>query len=192
MPVLSPNSPASDPIGPRIESCEPRLQFSTLPSGFNETILATGLTSPTGIDVAPDGRVFLNDQSGHVRIIQKNKLLSTPFADFSAKVDSSNERGMMGLTLDPQFSGARPYVYVFYTLHGSTSHNRVSRLTVDPANPNRMLAGPDRPRPSTRPSAVSRRARQREPPPSIPRNKSDVMASTCSGELAIQSPSPSA
>ena len=144
MPVLSPNSPASDRIGPRIESCEPRLQFSTLPSGFNETILATGLTSPTGIDVAPDGRVFLNDQSGHVRIIQKNKLLSTPFADFGAKVDSSNERGMMGLTLDPQFGGARPYVYVFYTLHGSTSHNRVSRLTVDPANPNRMLAGSEK------------------------------------------------
>jgi glucose/arabinose dehydrogenase len=123
-----------------IEPFEPRQLLTTLPSGFHETVVAAGLTSPTAIDVAPDGRVFLTDQSGHVRIIAKDTLVATPFADLSAQVDGSNERGMMGLALDPDF-GNNPYVYVFYTANTPISHNRISRLTVDPNNPNQLLPG---------------------------------------------------
>src|SRR5688572_16777237 len=39
-----------------------------------------------------------------------------------------------------------------------------------------MEAGPERPLPRTRPSAVSSRARQRVPPPSTPRNRGSLIA----------------
>jgi glucose/arabinose dehydrogenase len=122
-----------------IESVEPRTLFATVPAGFTTTVLASGLTSPTAIDVAPDGRAFFSDQSGHIRIIAKNTLVAAPFADLSAQVDSTSERGLMGLVLDPNFS-SNGYLYIFYTVNGATSHNRVSRLTVDPADPFKMLA----------------------------------------------------
>lgn len=123
-----------------IEPVEPRTMLASVPAGFNTTVLASGLTSPTAIDVAQDGRVFMTDQSGHIRVIVKNQLLATPFADLSAQTDSTSERGLMGLVLDPNFS-SDGYLYIFYTVKGATSHNRVSRLTVNPANPYQMLAG---------------------------------------------------
>jgi glucose/arabinose dehydrogenase len=95
-----------------IESVEPRTMLASVPAGFNTTVLASGLTSPTAIDVAHDGRVFMTDQSGHVRVIVKNQLLATPFADLSAQTDSSSERGLMGLVLDPNFSSTG-FLYIF-------------------------------------------------------------------------------
>ncbi len=101
---------------------------STLPAGFTESQLATGL-DPTGLEVAPDGRVFITEKNGKIRIIKNGALLAVPF--LSLTVDNFNERGLMSLIFDPNFAG-NGYVYVYYTVPGTGSvpvHNRVSRFT---------------------------------------------------------------
>ncbi len=103
-------------------------QASTLPAGFTESQLATGL-DPTGLEVAPDGRVFITEKNGKVRIIRNGALLAVPFLTLT--VDNFNERGLMSLIFDPNFAG-NGYVYVYYTVPATGSvpvHNRVSRFT---------------------------------------------------------------
>ena len=48
---------------------------ATLPPGFTESSIATGLSSPTAMQVAPDGRLFVCEQSGALRIIKDGTLL---------------------------------------------------------------------------------------------------------------------
>src|SRR3954469_11128661 len=91
-------------VYPTAERCESRLLLASVPTGFTETQLAAGLTSPTALDIAPDGRVVFADQSGHVRVIENNQLQTTPFADLSSQTDGSGERGMLGIALDPDFT----------------------------------------------------------------------------------------
>src|SRR4029453_12134449 len=92
---------------------------STVPSGLLDSSVATGLTSPTSLTLAPDGRIFLTEQIGKVRIVKNEALLSTPFLDLSAETQGDQERGMMGLTLDPNFA-TNGYVYIYYTPHTPT------------------------------------------------------------------------
>jgi glucose/arabinose dehydrogenase len=99
---------------------------ATLPTGFTETMIASGLTSPTAMDFAPDGRLFICLQGGQLRVIKNGSLLATPFVTLT--VDSAGERGLLGVTFDPNFS-TNNFVYVYYTVPGSLAHNRVSRFT---------------------------------------------------------------
>src|SRR5215813_314318 len=108
---------------------------ATLPPGFTETQVAFGLSSPTSMVVAPDGRLFVCEEGGAIRVIKNNALLSTPFA--TVNTDPSQERGLLGITVDPNFS-ANGFVYVFYTTVVPGIHTRISRLT---ANGDVALAG---------------------------------------------------
>ncbi len=103
----------------------PATRAATLPSGFSETLVANGLSSPTAMAFAPDGRLFVCQQGGQLRVIKNGVLLATPF--LSLAVDSQGERGLLGVTFDPDFS-ANGYVYVYYTINASPRHNRVSRF----------------------------------------------------------------
>jgi glucose/arabinose dehydrogenase len=78
------------------------------------------------MEFAPDGRLFVAQQDGNLRVIQDGTLLDTPFLSLS--VDSAGERGLLGVAFDPDFA-ANQYVYVYYTVPGSPAHNRVSRFT---------------------------------------------------------------
>jgi glucose/arabinose dehydrogenase len=111
--------------------------FSTT-SGFTSTAIVSGLTSPITMDIADDGRVFVAFQNGVIRVIQNDQMLPTPFATLAC--DGSGERGLQGLELDPNFE-TNGYMYVYYTASQPSSHNRVSRLKVDPTNPNVMMPG---------------------------------------------------
>ena len=71
------------------------------PSGFTETVVATGLSEPTAMAEAPDGRIFVCEQGGTLRVIQDGQLLATPFV--SLNVDSTGERGLLGVAFDPNF-----------------------------------------------------------------------------------------
>src|SRR5688572_3157111 len=109
-----------------IEPLEARALLASVPSGFTDAHVAGGLSSPTAMAVAPDGRIFVAQQGGQVRVIKNNQLLSTPFATLT--VNSQNERGLGGIVLDPQFA-TNGYVYVYYTATSPILHNRVARLT---------------------------------------------------------------
>ncbi|MGB9155899.1 MAG: PQQ-dependent sugar dehydrogenase, partial [Chthoniobacterales bacterium] len=78
------------------------------------------------MEFAPDGRLFVCLQTGQVRVIKNGSLLATPFLSLS--VDSSGERGLIGIAFDPNFTNNH-YVYVYYTVPTSPIHNRVSRFT---------------------------------------------------------------
>ena len=99
---------------------------ATLPAGFAETPVAGGLASPTAMAFAPDGRLFVCEQGGKLRVVKNGALLATPFLTVST--DSSGERGLLGVAFDPNFS-ANHFVYIYYTVLASPIHNRVSRFT---------------------------------------------------------------
>ena len=103
-------------------------QAATLPAGFTETRVATGLSNPTAMAFAPDGRLFVCLQGGQLRVIKNGALLPTPF--LSVTVNSSGERGLLGVAFDPQFS-VNGFVYVYYTATTPAIHNRVSRFTAN-------------------------------------------------------------
>ena len=74
---------------------------ATVATGFAETQIATGL-DPTSMAFAPDGRLFVLEKLGRVRIVSNQTLLSAPFLDISSAVDNFNERGLMG-NFRPEF-----------------------------------------------------------------------------------------
>ena len=111
----------------------------TLPAGFSDSVVTTLVTSPTDIEFAPDGRLFVAEQAGRVLIVQPDGSVLV-FLDISAKVDSTGERGLSSIAFDPNFASNR-YVYLDYTKEATanaTAHNRVVRVT---ANGNRAVAG---------------------------------------------------
>lgn len=101
---------------------------ATLPAGFQETPVATGLPNPTSMTLAPDGRIFVTLQGGSLRVIKDGSLLPQPFLTVS--VSAVGERGLLGVTFDPDFA-TNQYVYVYYTATTPTIHNRVSRFTAN-------------------------------------------------------------
>src|SRR5262245_14032769 len=104
------------------------LAAATLPPGFSETLVASGMPDPTAIAIAPDGRIFVCQQAGQLRVIRDGVLLSTPFVTLS--VSSVGERGLLGVAFDPDFATSQ-YVYVYYTTAAAPIHNRVSRFTAN-------------------------------------------------------------
>jgi glucose/arabinose dehydrogenase len=111
---------------------------ATLPTGFAETRVATGLASPTAMAFAPDGRLFVCEQGGRLRVIKNGALLTQPFLTVS--VNASGERGLLGVAFDPNFA-SNGFVYVYYTTAASPIHNRVSRFTASASNPDVVAAG---------------------------------------------------
>src|SRR4051794_6435252 len=140
--MRSPSSVSSRPFRPcPFERLEPRVLFASIAvAGFTDEQVVTGLSNPTAMEFAPDGRLFVTQQGGAIRVIKNGVLLPTPFASFT--VDSSGERGLLGIAFDPNFA-TNGFVYVYNTVPaptGGAAHNRVTRLTADPANPDVALA----------------------------------------------------
>jgi len=111
---------------------------ATLPPGFTETSI-NGLSNPTAMEIAPDGRIFVCEQSGTLRVIKNGVLLSTPFLTLT--VDPNGERGLLGVAFDPNFA-ANNFLYVYYTVTSTPRHNRVSRFT---ANGDVVVPGSEQP-----------------------------------------------
>jgi glucose/arabinose dehydrogenase len=88
---------------------------TTVPSGFQETVAISGLDNPTTLRFASDGRVFVAEKSGVIKVFDGlDDTEPATFADLRPEVDNYWDRGLLGLALDPDFP-ATPYVYVFYT-----------------------------------------------------------------------------
>src|SRR5919109_1417794 len=88
---------------------------ATYPMGFSEQTVFSGLVNPTAIRFASDGRIFVAEKTGLVKVFDS---LSDPepdvFADLRTEVHNFWDRGLLGLALDPDFPNT-PYVYVLYT-----------------------------------------------------------------------------
>jgi glucose/arabinose dehydrogenase len=93
-----------------------------LPSGFQDSVMpfegltpGQGLEEPTAFRFAPDGKVFVAEKSGKI-LVYDSLADHTPtlFADLRTEVYNANDRGLLGLALDPKFDEGHPYVYVLY------------------------------------------------------------------------------
>ncbi|HJX25684.1 MAG TPA: PQQ-dependent sugar dehydrogenase, partial [Chthoniobacterales bacterium] len=116
---------------------------ATLPTGFTEAAFGASMaTGCTAMEFAPDGRLFVCQQNGHLRAIKDGALLAADF--LSVTVSSSGERGLLGIAFDPNFASNR-FVYIYYTATTPTIHNRVSRFTASMANPDVVQAGTELP-----------------------------------------------
>ena len=112
---------------------------ATLPPNFARSQVVGDLASPTAMEFAPDGRLFVAEQSGTLRVVKAGGKLAT-FLDISGSVDSVGERGLLGLAFDPAFSKNR-YVYLYYTQRATSTtpaHNQLIRVS---ARGNRAVAG---------------------------------------------------
>jgi glucose/arabinose dehydrogenase len=103
-----------------------RAQAAELPAGFVEETVAQGINAATAMAVAADGRVFIAEQTGTLRLVKEGKLLPKPF--LSVAVDSYWERGLIGVTLSPDFPRT-PHVFVLYVVAQPYPHHRLSRFT---------------------------------------------------------------
>lgn len=121
------------------ESLEDRRVLATVPTGFTESIIASNLTSPIAMTAEPSGhRLWVAFQDGRLGVIEHDAMQSQ--AVYTLPCDGSGERGFQGIALDPDFEN-NGYIYVYYTAASPSSHNRLSRLTVDPTTENTILAG---------------------------------------------------
>jgi glucose/arabinose dehydrogenase len=117
-----------------VESLESRQLLSTVPAGFVDESVVTGLNLPTAAQFLPDGRLLIAEQGGTLRVVKDGTLLPTPA--LSLTVDSQGERGLIGVTADPDFA-TNHFIYVYHTLPSAPIHNQVSRFTLtgDVADP---------------------------------------------------------
>lgn len=88
---------------------------ATVPEGFVETTVWSGLTNPTSIEFSSDGRVFVAEKRGIIKVFDGlDDPTATIFADLRTNVYNFWDRGLLGMALAPGFP-ADPYVYVLYT-----------------------------------------------------------------------------
>jgi glucose/arabinose dehydrogenase len=96
---------------------------TTLPTGFvQEQIVGFPFgASPVAFDFIPDGRYILAEQwSGTMRIAEAGSAMSDSIFNVADVLSGHPERGLLGLTLDPDWP-TLPYVYVYFTAVDSTS-----------------------------------------------------------------------
>jgi len=99
-----------------------------VPDGFTlrEVIAdghAEGLAQPTTLAFAPDGRLFVAEREGAIRVIADGVLQTEPFAEI--EVYTLGECGLLGLAIDPDFLRTR-FIYVFATV--SHQEQQIIRL----------------------------------------------------------------
>jgi glucose/arabinose dehydrogenase len=112
--------------------------------GFDEETIVAGLDMPTAFACSPDGRIFFAEKEGRIRVVDASgNLLPTPFATVS--VNTQGDRGIIGLSLDPDFPNT-PFVYLAYTTDivpasPLNSFSRIHRITRMTANGNVVVPG---------------------------------------------------
>lgn len=108
----------------------------TQPAGITRnTTWVTGLDSATAFAQAPDGRIFIAQQGGTLRVVPAGG--GTPTTFMTLTVDPNGERGLLGIAFHPDFA-SNNFLYVYYTTAQNGTHNRISRFT---ANGNVVVPG---------------------------------------------------
>ena len=102
-------------------------------------VVVRGLEVPWALAFAPDGRLYVTERPGRVRVVAEGRPLADPVATLN--VATVGEAGLMGLALDPAFAQTG-FLYVCYTVSARGDlRNRIVRLTVrdDRASGERIL-----------------------------------------------------
>ncbi len=89
-----------------------------------------GLEVPWAVAFAPDGRIFISERPGRIRVVRGGRLEPEPWATLKVwqAPPGANEAGLLGLALDPDFA-RNHFVYVYHTYRaGGEEWNRVVRM----------------------------------------------------------------
>ncbi|RZU14246.1 glucose/arabinose dehydrogenase [Kribbella rubisoli] len=93
-------------------------QAAVAPTGFSEQVVFTGLTNPTNVAFSPDGRVFVAEKSGLIKVFDSlDDPTPSVYADLRTEVYNYWDRGLLGMALNPNFP-TDPRIYVLYTHDG--------------------------------------------------------------------------
>ena len=112
-----------------------------VPDGFEDSLVAS-IASPAALAFTPDGRLLIASQVGQIFVYEDGTLLGNAALDLGADVCVYRERGLLGVTVDPEFA-SNHFIYVTYSFnkHGdcaeegpSTPVGRVSRFELDDDN----------------------------------------------------------
>ena len=117
-----------------------------LPPGFQAPVIgASGeWREIVGLAFTPDGRLLVAEKRGVIHVIEKDVKLPVPFLDLESEVLGDEDRGLLGIAVDPDFA-ENGHVYLLYTVDphadesesiGEPSFGRLTRYSADPANPN--------------------------------------------------------
>jgi glucose/arabinose dehydrogenase len=130
-------------------ACIAPASATTLPSGFAEVDVVAGsanLSGPTAVAYAPDGRTFVAEKAGRVKVVQPGGNTATTLINLTAKVNSFSDRGLLGLAVDTDFED-NGFLYLLYAYelnpaNPDSSAPMVSRLTRVTVRPNSTLELP--------------------------------------------------
>lgn len=129
------------------------VHIADLPPDFVGEPIITGnfvLDQPTSVTWSADGRMFIAQKEGTVKVWQNGSILPDYFIDIKDEVANSSDRGLLAIQLDPDFLGSRPYMYMFYVYdppgvapdpNEGARVSRLVRVTAD-VNQNRNVAVP--------------------------------------------------
>ena len=110
----------------------PAATSATTPAGFEEITLVSGLDQPVAVAWAPDGRIFVAEKPGRVRVVNaQGQLLAAPLLDLSDHVNAYGDRGLTGIAVDKDFAqnGFLYLAYVYEHNAANPAGSKSSRLT---------------------------------------------------------------
>lgn len=86
-----------------------------LPDGFLLEEVASGFQEPVAVAFAGDGRAFVAEKRGVIRVVENGNVSPEPFLDIENEVDDTGFRGLLGIALDPDFL-MNHRVYICYSV----------------------------------------------------------------------------
>lgn len=117
----------SDSTGPGDGNLPPGLTLELTP------FISSGLSGPVFLtQPLDDGRIFVVEQPGRIRLIKDGVLQATPFLDLTSRVLSGGERGLLSVAFHPQYA-TNHFFYVYFTTQPN-GDIRIERFTAT-ANP---------------------------------------------------------
>ena len=117
-------APTSDTTYPSVETKAPNTDYKpafagqtritavTTTTPYQVKILSEGLKRPWGITTLPDGRLLITEKEGNMRIASQDGTLSEPITGLP-KVNSASQGGLLGVTIDPDFTNNRMVYWAF-------------------------------------------------------------------------------
>ena len=94
---------------------------------YQGTIITESLTAPWAIVALPDGRLLINENAGNMRIIDPATGVMSEAITGIPDVDDKGQGGLLGLTLDPDFSSNRMVYWVFSEKVTDGNHTAVAK-----------------------------------------------------------------
>jgi glucose/arabinose dehydrogenase len=103
------------------------VQAASIPPGFTESVAFSGLTAPTAVRFASNGRVVVAEKSGLIKVFDNlSDTTPTVVADLRTQVHDYWDRGLLGIALDPNYA-SNGTLYVLYAYNKSPDSSTVPR-----------------------------------------------------------------